>query len=241
LASTRPAGQGATARAHEDNLNQVLLSLDVKFDLPDCKGRTAFLNYFAASRMEQAELLLSLGADVNRTDVSGLFALKYLLIRRDGAGIAQLVNKHKANINQLDGKQRNCLHHAVNMSSASADATFETEQLLIDLGIKINHRDCHGRTPLHYAFVKIKDWQNSSQIDPIETVSSLCGIPGLETDVADNWKRTPLHYGSQRGASICAMYLEKRGANKEAVDIYGNTPLGVALLAHHHNFAIIMI
>jgi len=35
--------------------------------------------------------------------------------------------------------------------------------------------------------------------------------------------------------------LNKRGVNKEALDIYGNTPLGVALLAHHHNSAIIMI
>lgn len=85
------------------------------------------MNYFGASRNEEAEHLLSLGANVNQMDASGLFALKYALIRRDGEAIEQLVNKHKANINQLDGRKRNCLHHAVNMSSASADATFETE------------------------------------------------------------------------------------------------------------------
>lgn len=127
------------------------------------------------------------------------------------------------------------------MSSATADATFETEQLLIELGANINQRDHHNRTPLHYAFVKIGDWSNTSQSDPIETVSSMCGVPGLEVDVADRWQRTPLHYASQRGASCCSMFLQKRGANKEAVDIYGNTPLAVALLSHHHNFCIIMI
>ena len=37
------------------------------------------------------------------------------------------------------------------------------------------------------------------------------------------------------------MYLCKRGANLESVDIYGNTPLGTALLSHHHNYGIIMI
>jgi ankyrin repeat protein len=37
------------------------------------------------------------------------------------------------------------------------------------------------------------------------------------------------------------MYLDKRGADKEAVDIYGNTPLGVAMLSQHHNYCIIMI
>lgn len=133
------------------------------------------------------------------------------------------------------------LHHAVNLSSATADATFEIEQILIELGVDINCRDQNRRTPLHYAFVKIGQHENNTQIDPIETVSSLCGRQGLEVHVADKWEKTPLHYASQRGASICAMYLCKRGANLEAIDIYGNTPLGTALLSHHHNFGIIMI
>jgi len=39
--------------------------------------------------------------------------------------------------------------------------------------------------PLHYAFVKAEDPDNFSQIDPIETVSSLCACKNLEIDVAD--------------------------------------------------------
>ena len=73
-------------------------------------------------------------------DVSGLFALKYALIRRESKEIEKLVGLG-ADINQVDTKGRNLLHHAVNMSSATADATFETEQLLIDLGINLNLRD----------------------------------------------------------------------------------------------------
>jgi len=94
---------------------------------------------------------------------------------------------------------------------------------------------------LHYAFVKISDWKNSQQIDPIETVSSLCGCKGLEIDVTDKWMKTPLHYASQRGASICAMYLVTRGANLESKDIYGNTSLGVGLMYQHYNYGIILI
>ena len=174
-------------------------------------------------------------------DVTGLFGLKYVLIRREGEVILNLVKNHGANINLIDTKGRNLLHHAVNMSSASADATFETEHQLIELGININLRDRHGRIPLHYAFVKIKDWKRNSSIDPIETVSSLGGCPGLEMDVQDKWMKTPLHYAAQRGASICQIYLYKRNLDIERKDIYGNTPLGVALLNHHHNSAIIMI
>jgi ankyrin repeat protein len=146
-----------------------------------------------------------------------------------------------ANINQIDNKGRNLLHHAINMSSATADATFETEQFLIDNGVDINLKDQKDRTPLHYAFVKIQDWKNSNQIDPIETVSSLCGCKGLQIDIPDKWLKTPLHYASQRGASICAMYLVQRGASLESKDIYGNTPLGVGLKYQHYNYGIILI
>jgi len=94
---------------------------------------------------------------------------------------------------------------------------------------------------LHYAFVKIRNWNDASQIDPIETVSSLCGQPGLEIEVADKWQKTPLHYAAQRGAAICTLYILQRGANLESKDIYSNTALGISLLRKHFNFAILLI
>ena len=127
------------------------------------------------------------------------------------------------------------------MSSDSSDATFETEQFLIDLGVDPNARDYHGRVPLHYAFVKMKDWQNSRQIDPIETVSSLCALKNLEIEVADKWHKTPLHYAAQRSATISSLYILQRGAQLESKDIYGNTPLAIALLKNHFNYGIILI
>ena len=48
------------------------------------------------------------------------------------------------------------------MSSATADASFEIEQLVISLGVDINRQDYLNRTPLHYSFVKIKNWQDKS-------------------------------------------------------------------------------
>lgn len=111
----------------------------------------------------------------------------------------------------------------------------------MDLGININLRDSKGRVPLHYAFVKLQKWKDTSQIDPIETVSSLCGQPGLDIEVADKWQKTPLHYASQRGAAICTLYILQRGANIESLDIYGNSALGISLLKKHFNYAILLI
>lgn len=171
---------------------------------------------------------------------SGIFALKIALIRREDDEIKRLVSVG-ANINQVDQKGRNLLHFAINMSSSTADATFETEQLLIDLGVDINVRDSQGRVPLHYAFVKIKDWTNKTQIDPIETISSLCAKKDLHIEVPDKWLKTPLHYAAQRSAAISSLYILSRGAKLESKDIYGNTPLGIALKCSHFNYGIILI
>jgi ankyrin repeat protein len=180
----------------EPTMDRFISSFKVRIDLPDEKGRTAFLNFYQASQIDHAYKLLQLGANVNQIDSSGFFALKYAMVRRNDNEINKLVKEHKANINQIDGKGRNLLHHAVNLSSATADASFDTEQTLLDLGININLRDAKNRTPLHYAFVKISDWRNKTQVDPIETVSGLCGSSLLEIDIPDKWLKTPLHYAS---------------------------------------------
>ena len=185
----------------------ILINLKVRIDLPNKKGRTPFLNFYSNTLIDHAERLLKMGANVNQMDASGFYALKYAMVRRSDKEIVKLVKTYSANINQVDGKGRNLLHHAVNLSSATADASFDTEQTLLDLGININLRDNKNRTPLHYAFVKIGNWSDKTQVDPIETISRLCGYKDLQIDVADKWEKTPLHYASQRGSSICALYL----------------------------------
>jgi hypothetical protein len=42
-----------------------LLSLNVRFDIADEKGRTPFLNYYGSERFTEAERFLELGANVN--------------------------------------------------------------------------------------------------------------------------------------------------------------------------------
>ena len=114
--------------------------MKVKFDLADQNGKTPFLTYYEHSNYDLAYKLLQSGANIMKMDNNGQFALKYALIRKENTEIQKLVS-FKADINQIDTKGRNLLHHAVNISSDTADATFETEQLLIDFGINKNLRD----------------------------------------------------------------------------------------------------
>lgn len=89
-------------------------------------GKTPFLMFYEHQNKPLADRMLDLGANINQMDKGGLFALKYALIRREDEEIRKLVAAG-ADINKVDIKGRNLLHHAVNMSSATADATFETE------------------------------------------------------------------------------------------------------------------
>lgn len=103
-----------------------LLDRNVRFDLADKRGCTPFLIYYDHQNFAMANRLLDKGANINAIDQDGLFALKYALVRRNDDELRRLCGLG-ANINLRDNHQRNLLHHAVNMSSATADATFETE------------------------------------------------------------------------------------------------------------------
>lgn len=157
---------------------KILIDRGANCDLADRQGQTPFLHLFNRAYKDAAFYLLSKGANINAMSKVGVFALKMALIRRNNEEIKTLVSRG-ADINQLDHLGRNLLHEAVKMSSATADATFEIEQLIIDLGVKVNQRDSFGRVPLHYAFVKngrstLEGAANTWSTDPIETVSSLC-------------------------------------------------------------------
>ena len=53
--------------------------------------------------------------------------------------------------------------------------------------------------------------------------------------------KTPLHYAAQRSSTISTLYILQRGADIAKKDIYGNSPLGIALANGHFNFGIILI
>jgi len=134
-----------------------LLEMDVRIDILDSQGRNSFLIFYERQNFAMAYKLAEKGANINQKDSNCISALQHAFNRKQYNEIGRLVGIG-ADINLTDTKGRTLLHQAVNMSSATADASFETEQLLIDLGININQRDHKMRVPLHYAFVKISDW-----------------------------------------------------------------------------------
>ena len=78
---------------------------------------------------------------MNQKDSNRIYALKYTMIKINGDEIQKLVMDYNADINLIDGKGRNLFHHEINMSISMANAIFDIEQILIDIGININLRD----------------------------------------------------------------------------------------------------
>eukprot|EP01105_Mastigella_eilhardi_P025706 TRINITY_DN707_c0_g1_i5.p1 TRINITY_DN707_c0_g1~~TRINITY_DN707_c0_g1_i5.p1 ORF type:complete len:2532 (-),score=631.38 TRINITY_DN707_c0_g1_i5:1348-8943(-) len=187
------------------------------------------------------EQLLAVGADPNIADKQKLAPLHYIAHSRN-AKVAKLLLAAKANVNSTGSRSRTPLHLAVNASSVD-DASFDIEDVLINAGADVNAVDNLGRNPLHYAFIKAgqRNVFDHSKFDPIEEVSNLCSVEELKLDMQDNWKRTPLHYASQRGATICSLLLLSRGANINQLDEDENSPLGIALLSGFPDYAIMLL
>ena len=89
-----------------------------------------------------------------------------------------------ADINFADFSGATPLHQAVGWSSTHNDTSFDMERFLLENGAKINATDKNLRTPLHYAFVRENQlYPSSKETDPVETVTSLLGIPECDHTV----------------------------------------------------------
>lgn len=213
----------------------------VNIDYQNSRGESPFLKLFRERNYEMASFLAKEGANVNLCDSKGNFALKYAVMSNDFQQAKMLLEEFHADPNIVDTMRRSALHYAINNSQPNIDSTSELEELLLDYGANVNAVDLRGRSPLHYAFVKIGNWKSSSYIDPIEAVTTLCSKVDIDVNVQDKWGKTPLHYAAQRGSTISTVFLLNRGADLEKKDIYSNSPLGIAFLYKHPDYAITLI
>ena len=184
--------------------------------------------------------LLRHAAFVNSQDIEGRYPL-LKAVQNKNLQIVEILLANKADPNLRDINERNSIHWAINLSKADADASNEIENCLLSSGGDLNAVDSRGRSPLHYAFVKIGDPFNASPIDPIETVSNIIARAGVKVDTRDEWGNTALSYAAQRGAVISTLYLLKHGADIDATNKEGNTPLNICLLNGHQNMCIFLI
>ena len=89
--------------------------------------------------------------------------------------------------------------------------------------------DFHGRAPLHAAAME----------NDIEAVDDL--LEWIDVDFRDSREATALHYAAQRGHIDLVAVLLKQGANLEAVDSQGWTPLWYAIQSKNHDLVQLLL
>lgn len=219
---------------------EIVIDAGANLNIVDYKGNSPLLKATHAGSLDNVKLMIAKGALPDLQNKKGDSALKSA-VNQKNLKLVEALCEGGANTNLPDLKQRTPLHHAFNMAETSADASFDIEGALLEHGANINAKDRRSRTPLHYAFVKIGKPNDSKFIDPIETVSSACSIPGLDVNLQDLWGKTPLHYSAQHGSITSAMFLMSKGSNFEIQDNCGNTALTLSYIYSHPNYSFMMI
>ncbi|XP_025080929.1 ankyrin repeat domain-containing protein 65-like [Pomacea canaliculata] len=160
--------------------------------------------------------LIALGADVNATDFVGDTPIFEAINQGKDQAVQILLQEPTLNKHALNGRGFNILHQACLRGRSIA-----VEMILdADDHPYIDDRMNGEYTALHIA----------ANNDHVECVGLLILLGGAIVDHGDGRRQlTPLHLACKRGQFRAAKCLIEMGANVNATDIYGSTPLHLAM------------
>jgi ankyrin repeat protein len=212
------------------------------------------MNYSYKDRFTAAQLLIEHGADVNIQDKSRVSPL-HLASQFLKTELVQFFLDHGANPNAENARGWTPLHLVVlERYGGSEEDRFEAARLLIAGGADVNARSKNNRTPLHLVSYRLKlklvrlfldheananaedtdgstplhrlVQENSGSEEDCVNTAQLLIARGADVNAPDKCDyETPLHLASYLPKFKLVRFFLDHGANANAEDAHGNTPL----------------
>ncbi|KAL5093277.1 hypothetical protein Trisim1_011081 [Trichoderma cf. simile WF8] len=218
----------AAIYGHEELLTCIIEDCGADIDIGDNDSRTPLHLAIENKSLPAIALLINAGAQVNAKSKDGSTPLHIAVKQID---TVQLLLQSGADKEATDLEGRTPLYQAL------ADSTIEVATLLVDEGANVATAAKDGRTPLHMALsLGPKGFSIAKRL--------LQSDPSKATDYAGAKAKdeaTPLHIAAEHGPSEAIELLRGLGADVNALDDFGQTPLLISIYKKKWDIAELLI
>ena len=215
-------------------------------------GHTSMLHEAIHKKLgaEVISALISAGADLSETNFEEATALHIAVEKKSNKATIQALIEAGVDLNAKDTRDRTPLHYAAIYKLPKA-----VLQLLIDAGADVNAKDRNGSTPLKEA--KSYDYQemvdllieHGAKESLFDLIEGNASVKEIKTAIAEGAdvnekislnKETPLHIAVKKANKGAIQALIEAGADLNAKDKDGNTPLGRAKSSGYLNVNLLI-
>ncbi|PNP46601.1 hypothetical protein THARTR1_10718 [Trichoderma harzianum] len=218
----------AAIYGHEDLLTCIIEDCGADINIGDNDSRTPLHLAIENKSLSAIPLLINAGAQVNAKSKDGSTPLHIAVKQID---TVQLLLQNGADKEATDLEGRTPLYQAL------ADGTIEVATLLVNEGANVATAAKDGRTPLHMALsLGAKGFGIAKRLLQSDSSKAADYAKAKAKDEA-----TPLHIAAEYGPSEAIELLCGLGADVDALDDFGQTPLLISIYKKKWDIAELLI